>query len=174
MTREPARPIPKGIVNARQLINELAAESTISISASNPFWTETELLSKPFISRISYSKENIEIQIDVTIGRVFDSSAANEINEMLPIPINVDFSLEPQPLVTVSESMAVTPNTKKSEVSSFVTGVIYKSLMIVQTLLVTDGFVKEDKERWIHSNFPPAQSLWDFSGLSSQVLANNA
>ena len=174
MTREAAKPIPKGIINARQLINELAAEEAISISATNPFWTDTELISKPFTSKISYSRENIEIQIEITIGRVFDSSAAEELNDMLPIPINVGFSLEPHPLVVISESMAVTPETKKHELSSFITGTIFKSLMIVQTLLVTDGFVNEDKTRWANSDLPPAQSLWDFSDLTSQVLAKNA
>jgi len=174
MTREPARPIPKGIINARQLVNELAAEEVFSITATNPFWTETQLASNLLITQLSYSRENIEIKLDVTVGRIFDTSAGDELNEMLPIPINLGFSLEPQPLLVVSESLAVTPDTKKHEVSSFISASIMKSLMVVQTLLVTDGFTNEEKVRWENSFLPVAQSVWDFSSLSAQVLTNNA
>ena len=174
MSREPARPIPKGIVNARQLINDLSSDSEISISATNQFWSETELVLKPFDALISYSKENIEIQLNVTVGRIFDTSAADELNLMLPIPINISYSLEPQPLLQVSESLAVTPETKRSEIKNFITDCIMKSLMIVQTLLVTDGFVSEDKARWEKSIVPKANSLWDFSILTEQILNKNA
>jgi hypothetical protein len=174
MKREPAKAIPKGIVNARQLINDLARDLAITISATNPYWTETQLSSNPFTTRVSYDRENIEMCIEVSIGRVFDSSVANELNEMLPIPVNLQFSLEPQPRLFVSESLAVTPATKKNELNSFISGCIIKSLMIVQALLVTDGFTSDEKNRWENSILPPAQSLWDFSGLTSQVLSSNA
>ena len=173
MTREPAKPIPKGIVNARQLINQLAEESAISISATNQYWTETEILSKPFTTRVSYNRQNIEIQIEITIGRVFDTSVANELNQMLPIPVDINFSLEPNPMLQVSECLAVTPATNKNELQNFINSCIIKSLMIVQTLLVTDGFTNEEKIRWGKSVVPMAQSLWDFTGLSAEILANN-
>ena len=173
MTREPARQIPKGIINARDLINELAQDSVISISATNQYWTETEIFSKPFVTQVSYSRQNIEIQVDVRIGRIFDTSAADELNEMLPIPINVTYSLEPNPMLQVSECLAVTPDTKKHEVRNFINACITKSLMVVQTLLVTDGFTNEEKSRWEESFLPTARSLWDFSGLSEEILLNN-
>jgi hypothetical protein len=173
MTREPARQIPKGIVKARQLINELAAESELAITASNPYWTETQIISNPFITNLSYDRENIEIQIDITVGRIFDTSAANELNSMLPIPINIQFSLDPQPILFVSESLAVTPETTKIEIRNFLNTSFIKSLMVVQTLLVTDGFVTEEKIRWENFSIPKAQSLWDFGSLTLQILSSH-
>ena len=83
MSREAPEPIPKGIVNARGLINELAGDARIRIEATNPYWQETSILCSPFRGVISYSKENIELLFRITVGRVFDcllytSDAADE------------------------------------------------------------------------------------------------
>jgi hypothetical protein len=170
MTRVPAQAIPKGIVNARGLVNELAGDTTIRIQATNPFWQEAVILCSPFTGKISYSKENIELIFEITIGRVFDSSAGQEIIEELPFPVNYSYSLEPEPLLKIFGEMAVTPNTKKSEVSNFLKNTTMLALVSTQALMVTDSFTKETMKSLTDAKLPKANSLWDFGGLAEKIL----
>lgn len=170
MSREAAQPIPKGIVKARGLVNELAAEGRIRIDATNPYWQETWVSCKPFKGKISYSKQNIELLFEITVGKVFDSSAGREIIEDLPIPINYNYSLEPEPLLQIFSELAVTPETRKTEVSNFLQNTTIQSLIATQALLVTDSFTRETKENLGQGLLPKANSLWDFGGLSEMIL----
>ena len=171
MTRVPAQPIPKGIVNARGLVNQLASDATIRIKATNPFWQETEILCSPFSGKISYSKENIELLFEITVGRVFDSSAGQEIIEELPFPVNYSYSLEPEPLLQIFGELAVTPNTKKAEISNFLQNTTMLALVSTQALMVTDSFTKESMESLTDGKLPKANSLWDFGGLAGEILS---
>jgi len=170
MTRVPAQPIPKGIVNARGLVNELAGEAKIQIKATNPFWQETEILCSPFTGKISYSKENIELLFEITVGRVFDSSAGQEIIEELPFPVNYSYSLEPEPLLQVFGEMAVTPDTKKFEIFNFLKETTMLALVSTQVLMVTDSFTKDTMSCLTDGKLPKANSLWDFGGLAEEIL----
>jgi hypothetical protein len=170
MSREAAQPIPKGIVNARGLVNELAGEARIRIEASNPYWQETKILCSPFNGKISYSRENIELLFEITVGRVFDSSVGQEIIEDLPFPVNYTYSLEPEPLLRIFGELAVTPDTKKFEVSNFLKNTTILALVATQSLLVTDSFTKETKESLSKGTLPKANSLWNFGGLAEEIL----
>jgi hypothetical protein len=173
MSREPIKPIPKGILAARSSINQLAAEGRFTLTTQNPFWQETEILCKPFSSRLFYSRENLEIVLEVEVGSVFDSFAIEEMMQSLPIPINYSFSLEPQPKLTVQGYLAVTPETDKSEVFSFVKNTMFSVLMTAQVSLVTDSLTKESKDKLTNGLLPKANSLWDFGGLTESLLSNN-
>ena len=162
--------IPKGIINARGLLNDLANESMIKLGATNQFWQETELFCGPFAARFSYSKEYIELILEVTLGRVFDSEAGQEVIDGLPIPVSFEFSIEPQPLLKTFGELPVSPNTKKSEVASFIKNTLILALMTTQALLVSDSFTVESKEKLKAGNFPKPNSLWDFGGLVNQLL----
>ena len=170
MSREAAQPIPKGIVNARGLVNELAGEARIRIEATNPYWQETGILCSPFIGKISYSRENIELLFEITIGRVFDSSAGQEIIEDLPFPVNYSYSVEPEPLLQIYGELAVTPETRKPEVSNFIKNTTIIALMATQALIVTDSFTKETQKNFSDGTLPKANSLWDFGGLAEEIL----
>jgi hypothetical protein len=170
MSREAAKPIPKGIVNARALVNELAGEARIRIEAINPYWNETEIYCSPFRGKISYSRENIELLFEITVGRVFDSSVGQEVIEDLPFPVNYTYSLEPEPLLQIFGELAVTPNTEKFEVSKFLENTVILALMATQALIVTDSFTKESRENLDQTPLPKANSLWDFGGLAEEIL----
>ena len=170
MTREAAQPIPKGIVNARGLINELAGEARIRIEATNPYWQETGIFCSPFSGEITYSKENVELLFRITIGRVFDSSIGQEVVEELPFPVNYSYSLEPEPLLEIFGELAVTPDTKKSEVINFLSNTVMQALMATQALMVTDSFTQETTKMLSAEKLPKANSLWDFGGLVEEIL----
>jgi len=173
MSREPIKPIPKGILAARSHINQLAAEGRFTLVTQTPFWKETEILCEPFSSRLFYSRENIEIILEVEVGSVFDTSAIEEMMQSLPIPINYSFSLEPQPRLTVESYLAVTPETDKSEVLNFIKNTMFSVLMTAQVSLVTDSLTKEAKDKLTIGLLPKANSLWDFGALTESLLSNN-
>lgn len=162
--------IPKGIINARGLVNELANESRLKLDATNQFWQETGLFCAPFSGRLLYSRENIELVLEVTIGRIFDSSAGQEVLDELPIPVNYLFSLEPQPLLKIIGELPVTQDTKKNEVANFINNIMIISLMATQALLVTDSFTAQAKDELQASRLPKSNSLWDFGGLAEDLL----
>lgn len=170
MSREAAQAIPKGIVNARGLINELAGDARIRIGTTNPFWKETSISCSPFIGAITCSKENVEILFRITVGRVFDSSVGQEVIEDLPFPVNYSYSLEPEPLLEIFGEMAVTPNTKKPEVVNFLSNTLMQALMATQALMVTDSFTQETTKILSAEKLPKANSLWDFGGLVEEIL----
>ena len=170
MTREAAQPIPKGIVNARGLINELARDARIRIEATNPYWQKTGIFCSPFIGEISYSIKNIELLFRITVGRVFDSSVGQEVIEELPFPVNYSYSLEPEPLLEIFGELAVTPDTKKSEVINFLSNTVMQALIATQALMVTDSFTKETTKNLTAEKLPKANSLWDFGGLAEEIL----
>ena len=162
--------IPKGIINARGLVNELASESRIRLDVTNQFWQETGLFCTPFSARFLYSRENIELILEITIGRIFDSGAGQEVLDELPIPVSYSFSLEPQPLIKITGELPVTPDTKKSEVANFINNTLIVSLMSTQALLVTDSFTAQSKEELQAGKLPKPNSLWDFGGLVDDLL----
>ena len=170
MSREPAHPIPKGIVNARNLVNELAGEARIRIEATNPYWQETGILCSPFAGKIHYAKENIELLFELTLGRVFDSSVGEEIIEDLPFPVSYSYSLEPEPLLQIFGELPVTPATKKFEVFNFLKNTTILALMATQALIVTDSFTKESMESLSEGKLPKANGMWDFGGLAEEIL----
>jgi hypothetical protein len=170
MSREAAQPIPKGIVNARGLVNELASEARIKIEATNPYWQETGILCSPFKGKITYSRENIELLFRITVGRVFDSIVGQEVIEELPFPVNYSYSLEPEPLLEIFGELAVTPDTKKFEVVNFLSNTVILALMATQALMVTDSFTQETTKILSAEKLPKANSLWDFGGLAEKIL----
>ena len=170
MSREAAQPIPKGIVNARGLVNELAGEAKVRIEATNPYWQETGIECNPFKGKLSYSKENIELLFEITVGRVFDSSVGQEIIEDLPFPVNYSYSLEPEPLLQIFGELAVTPDTKKFEVLNFLKNTTILALISTQALIVTDSFTKESMKSLSEGKLPKANSLWDFGSLAEEIL----
>jgi hypothetical protein len=170
MSREAPQKIPKGIVNARGLINELAGDARIRIEATNPYSQETSILCSPFRGVISYSKENIELLFRVTVGRVFDSSVGQEVIEELPFPVNYSYTLEPEPLLEIFGELAVTPDTKKYEVINFLSNTVIQALMATQALMVTDSFTKETTKNLSAEKLPKPNSLWDFGGLAEEIL----
>ena len=173
MSREPIYPIPKGILAARSSVNQLASEGRFTLVAQTPLWKEAEILCKPFSSRVFYSRENIELIIEVGVGSVFDTSAVEEMMQSLPIPVNYSFSLEPQPKLTVQNYLAVVPEIGKSEVLGFVKNTMLAVLMTAQVSLVTDSLTKESKDNLTGGLLPKANSLWDFGALTESVLSNN-
>lgn len=170
MSREAARPIPKGILNARGLINELAREARIRIQATNPYWQQTSILCSPFKGEISYSRENLELIFRITVGRVFDSSVGQEVIEELPFPVNYSYSIEPEPHLEIFGELGVTPETKKHEVMNFLSNTVIHALMATQALMVTDCFTKETTKNLIAGKLPKANSLWNFGGLAEEIL----
>ena len=170
MNRVPAQPIPKGIVNARGLVNELARESRIRIEAKNPYWQVTEIYCDPFVGAISYSRENIELIFEIFIGRVFDADAGQEIISELPIPVNFNFSLEPEPLVSIIGEIAVTPNSQKFEISNFLSNTMICALMSTQALIVTDSFTQDSMKKLNAGKLPQANSMWDLGELAEKLL----
>jgi len=121
MNREPAVALPKGIVHARTLINTLAKEKRIHLLSKTPLWQESEVRCNPFKGSIKYSRENIEIEFRIQIGRVLDTYLVEETLQDLPFPVNFEYSLEPKALVTIVGSLAVTPATEKVEITTFFT-----------------------------------------------------
>ncbi len=173
MSREPIKPIPKGILAARTCVNQLASEGRFTLVTQTPLWKEAEILCKPFSSRVFYSRENIELILEVEIGSVFDSSAIEEMMQSLPIPVNYSFSLEPNPKLTVINYLAVVPEMDKSEVLTFVKNTIFSALMTAQVSLVTDSLTQESKAILTSGLLPKANSLWDFGGLTEALLNSN-
>lgn len=173
MTRQPIYPIPKGILSARTCINQLASEGRFTLVSQTPLWKEAEILCKPFSSNISYSRENIELIIEVEIGSVFDTSAIEEMMQSLPIPVNYSFSLEPQPKLRIQNYLAVVPDTDKSEVLGFVKNTMLAALMTAQVSLVTDSLTNESRDNLTGGLLPKPNSLWDFGSLTESLLNNN-
>jgi hypothetical protein len=170
VSREAAQAIPKGIVNARGLVNELAGDAKIRIEATNPYWQKTGISCSPFKGEITYSKENIELLFRITVGRVFDSSVGQEVIEELPFPVNYSYSLEPEPLLEIFGELAVTPDTKKFEIISFLSNTVMLALVATQALMVTDSFTQETTKILSAEKLPKPNSLWDFGGLAEQIL----
>jgi hypothetical protein len=170
VSKIPPKRIPEGIINARALVNELAKDYVIIISDKNPYWQETEISCRPFTGKISYSIEYLELNFEISVGRVFDSSAGEEIIEDLPVPVNYEFSLEPEPKFTIVGNLAVTPNTQKNEVWQFILNNTIIALMATQALMVTDSFTKDSASLLAEGPFPRANSVWDFGGLARKVL----
>jgi len=173
MSREPIRPIPKGIIAARTCINDLASESKFTLVARNSLWSEAEILCHPLECKVSYSRENIELIFEIKIGRAFETSAIDELMEDLPVPINYSFSLEPEPELVVVNQMAVVPTTSKSEVMTFIKNSLLSALMTVQICLVTDSLTSNSKSILQNSILPKANSLWDFGTIAESLLSNN-
>jgi hypothetical protein len=173
MNREPIRPIPKGILAARTCINELAAEYQFTLVAKNSLWTEAEILCHPLMCRVSFSRENIELLLAIKIGRVFETSAIEELMEDLPIPVKYSFSLEPEPELVVMNQMAVVPTTSKSEVLTFIKNSLFSALMTTQICLVTDSLTAASKSHLDSGSLPKANGLWDFGSIIDSILKNN-
>lgn len=171
MTREPAKRLPEAIIHGRDLLNELSTEKIITLRNSNRNWSENGINCFPFDGKISYSRENLEFRLEITVGRIFDVSGV-EILETLPLPVNYFFSLDPVPVFTVSESIAVTPNSTKSEIWSFLQITLAKTLMATHTFLVSDTFEQECRARIATGNFPNSQSAWDYFDLAKKILSN--
>ena len=176
MNREPAIALPKGIVHTRTLINSLAKEKRINLLSKTPLWQEAEVQCKPFKGSISYSRENIEIEFRIHIGRVLDTYLVEETLQDLPVPVNFEYSLEPNALVTIVGNLAVTPVTEKVEVTTFFTNTMLIALMATQTLLVNQVFEVNTVEKFAettissHPIFPYPSEPWNFSEIAQKIL----
>jgi hypothetical protein len=173
MSREPINPIPKGILAARTCINELASENKFKLVARNSLWTEAEILCHPLECKVSYSRESIELIFEIKIGKVFETSAIEELMEELPIPVNYSFSLEPEPELVVVNQMAVVPTTSKSEVMAFFKNSLLSALMTAQVCLVTDSLTAKSKSIFQKSSLPKGNSMWDFGSIIDSLLSDN-
>ena len=169
MTREPAKRIPESILHGRDLLNELATEGLITFQKTNPNWSENNFNCFPFDAQIKYSKQNSEFEVEITVGRVFDTSAV-EILADLPIPVNFAYSLDPIPVFSVKDTLTVGIATTKIEMWNFLQLAVVKTLMATHTLLVTDSFESECKQRISNWDFPSAHSAWDYYGIAEQML----
>ena len=161
--------LPKGIIHARTLINSIANESFINLSTKTPLWSETELLCKPFNGKLTYSRDNIEMVLEIDIGRTPDTGYLQEIMETLPIPTNYKYSLEPKALITVVREIAVTTNTTKHELANFFSDSIMVALVVTQTLLMNQ-VLTSDSVGVFFEMLPYPSEPWDFSELSRKIL----
>ena len=159
--------LPKGIIHARTLINSIANESFINLSTKTPLWSE--LLCKPFNGKLTYSRDNIEMVLEIDIGRTPDTGNLQEIMETLPIPTNYKYSLEPKALITVVREIAVTTNTTKHELANFFSDSMMVALVVTQNLLMNQ-VLTSDSVGVFFEMLPYPSEPWDFSELSRKIL----
>lgn len=169
MTREPAKRIPESILHGRDLLNELSIEASITLQKKNLNWSENNFNCFPFDGRITYSRASSEFEVDVTVGRIFDTAGVEALAN-LPIPVNYFYTLDPIPVFSIRESFLVSRTTTKIEMWNFLQLTLVKTLMATHTLLVTDSFEDSCKQRISSWDFPPAQSAWDYYGIAEQIL----
>ena len=173
MSRNVIYPIPKGIIAARNALNELSREGKINLISKSLTWSEAEIFCSPLKCEVSFSRENIELVLKIRLGRIFDTSAIEELMSEIPIPINYSYTLEPEPELYSIDQLAVTPQTNKTELIAFLNSAITKALMAIQMCLVTDSFNQKSKSSLTESILPQPNQLWDFRDLTGKLLTQH-
>lgn len=169
MTREPAKKLPQSIIHGRDLINELAQDGLITLQTSNQFWSAVRVNSFPFDLNLSFERDSQTFLAEVIVGRLFDTSGTESLIN-LPIPINYKYSVDVLPVFSVEETYGVTESTNKTEMWNFLHLTVVKTLMATHTLLVTDSFDNECKQRIEAWGFPRSQEIWDYYAIGEAVL----
>lgn len=169
MRKEPAKKLPLAILQGRDLVNQLATEGFIKLLDANPYWSKANLKCFPFDSIVTFNRETSEFQLEIVVGRVFDTSGMDILNT-LPIPVNYSYSLDPIPTLSLTERITVDTSTDKSEMWNFIKLAVVKTLMSTHALLVTDSFDGGCKKRIEGWNFPNAQSPWDYYAIAEEIL----
>lgn len=171
MVREPAKKIPAGIVHARALINDLNAKSHFQINVANQYWSSAELVCVPFLCLLEFSKENIELDLKIVAGEFESSDSLLEVLGELPIEIEHSYSLIPNPVLTLNFNLPVMPNTQEYEIANFLIESVIKSLMVVQTALVTESFTPSSRNLF-SSYLPKPAGLWNFGEIARGLLGH--
>lgn len=173
MEKKAARPLPKGIVRGRDIINELSSNGQIKIDAKNLYWSSAQLLCTPFQGIIEYDRQDSTFILKIGLGRTPDTYLLQEVLESLPIPVEVSYSLEPESTIYIEEKIGVTDKINSQEVLRFIQETIIRSLVVTQSLIVNRVFTPNSLDSFF-KHLPNPSSTWNFGDLAEKVLKTKA
>lgn len=173
MEKKAIRPLPKGIVRGREIINELSSKGLIEVKSKNPFWDSVELVCKPFQSIIEYDRQSLAFTLKIELGRTPDTYLLQEVLESLPIPVEVGYSLEPESTIFIEEKLNATDEINSQEVLGFLQDAFLKTLVVTQSLIVNRIFTPDSLDIFFE-HLPNPNSIWNFGDLAEKVLNTKA
>jgi hypothetical protein len=173
MERKAIRPLPRGIVRGRELINELSSMGFIQVESKNLFWNSAQLLCNPFEGIIEYDRQDSSFTLKIQLGRTPDTYLLQEVLGSLPIPVEVGYSLEPESTIYIEEKLSVSDKINSQEVLRFIQEAIIKTLVVTQSLIVYRVFTPNSLDKFFQ-HLPNPNSTWNFGDLAEKVLKTKA
>lgn len=169
MDKKAIRPLPKGILRGREIINDLSSKGHIKVTSRSPFWSHAQLVCTPFQGVIEYDRESSAFTLNIKLGRTPDTYLLQEVLESSPILVEVGYSLEPESMIFLEEKLFVTEQINSQEVLKFLKESIISTLVVTQILIVNRVFSPNSLGPFFE-HLPDPSSTWNLGELAEKVL----